>query len=449
MLLCLLLLSADVAHAQESLPVVRSHVSTISVRDGEQFRPGSWVLDPSLKPDLYRVGLIHGRPHPVTFLTDVDSIRLVVEEGKEYDFIVQKGETAHHVRLVGTRLVPVPGITPGRVTVAVNPEWVCHDERPTPYLNFDLIVRNGTERQVQVREVRALVLNPAGELVERRVLGQQALDLLGSGRNVGPLGHALLYNPFMLNSVRRDSRIRYEIDFTGAEAGTVQATVQPRDCTTRARLVLPLAGRIAVFDGHDVLSHHRRSGYISRGARELGMVDNTSRFSMDLMVVDAQGRAFRTDGKRNEDWLSWGHPVRAAGPGTVAAVHDGQPDNDQIGSENLWTNRSLAENEMSPAGNYVLIDHGHGEFSLASHLRAGSVRVRPGQRVVAGEVVAEVGNSGSSLGPHLHYELRTGWGVRGVRGLPAYFHDLAVLGTGEGARGRPVLVNTGDILIAR
>ena len=126
-----------------------------------------------------------------------------------------------------------------------------------------------------------------------------------------------------------------------------------------------------------------------------------------------------------------------------------QPDNDQIGSENLWTQRSLAENEMSPSGNYVLIDHGNGEFSLGSHLRAGSVRVRPGQRVAAGEVVAEVGNSGSSLGPHLHYELRTGWGVRGVRGLPAYFHDLTVLGTGEGSRGRPVLVNTGDILIAR
>ena len=448
-LFALLALRAPAARAQDSLPVVRSHVSAISVRDGEIFRAGSWTLDSSLRPDLYRVGLIAGRPHRVAFLTDVDSISFMVEEGREYDFVVQKDGTPHHVRLVGTRAVPVPGIVRGHVTVAANPEWVCHDERPTPYLNFDLVVRNGTDRQVQVTQVRALVFNPAGELVERRVLGQQALELLGGGRSVGPLSHALMYNPFMFNAVRADSRIRYEIDLAGAEARTVDLTVRPRDCATQARLVLPLAGRIAVFDGHDVLSHHRRSPYTGRWARNRGIVDNVSRFSMDLVVVDADGRGFRTNGGTNEDWLSWGHPVRAAGAGTVAAVRDGQPDNDQVGSENRWTSRSLEADEMAPAGNYVLIDHGHGEFSLASHLMAGSVRVRPGQRVAAGEVVAQVGNSGSSLGPHLHYELRSGWGVRGIRGLPAYFHDLTVLGTGEGARGRPVLVNTGDVLIAR
>jgi hypothetical protein len=49
---------------------------------------------------------------------------------------------------------------------------------------------------------------------------------------------------------------------------------------------------------------------------------------------------FRGDGKRNEDWLTWGRPVRAPGDGVVAAAHNEQPDNDQVGTENLWTSRS-------------------------------------------------------------------------------------------------------------
>jgi hypothetical protein len=137
--------------------------------------------------------------------------------------------------------------------------------------------------------------------------------------------------------------------------------------------------------------------------------------------------------------LDKGDPVR--GEVTVAATRDDQPDNTVIGSENLWTQRPLAKDEMASAGIYVLVDHGNGELSPAQHLRARSVRVKVGDSVRAGEVVADVRNSGASLGPHLHYELRSGRGIRGVHGLPACFYDLTVVGTGEGTRGRPVLVS--------
>lgn len=368
-----------------------------------------------------------------------------------------KCSTSQRVRLLVLLLCPVGpacGLlgredpVRGEVTMVANPEPVCYDDRRLPYLNFDLILSNGTERKLGVRELRAIVMNGLGEMVERRVAAQQALELIGPGRTVRPHGEGVLYNPFTFASVQPGSRIRYEVEFTGGGAAAVALTVAPASCMTRARLVLPLAGRIVVTDGHDPLSHHRRFAYVDPALRDLGFVDNPYRFAMDLVVVDAQGRTYRGDGSRNEDWLVWRHPVRGAGDGTVAATRNDQPDNTVIGSENLWTQRSLAEDEMASAGNYVLIDHGTGEFSLAQHLRAGSVRVRVGDTVRAGQVVAEVGNSGASLGPHLHYELRSGWGVRGVRGLPAYFHDLTVVGTGEGAPGGPVMVNTGDVLLA-
>ena len=96
-----------------------------------------------------------------------------------------------------------------------------------------------------------------------------------------------------------------------------------------------------------------------------------------------------------------------------------------------------------------MLGPGKGEFSLLAHACAGSVNVRKGDRDRAGQVVAQVGNSGSSLGPHLHYELRTGWGLKGITGMPAYFHDVTVVGTGETGNGKGVALDSGDIVIAR
>ena len=70
---------------------------------------------------------------------------------------------------------------------------------------------------------------------------------------------------------------------------------------------------------------------------------------------------------------------------------------------------------------YVVIDHGNGEYSWFGHLKQGSIRIKPEQIVKQGEVIAEIGASGDSLFPHLHYELRNGPGIEGIEGLHSYF----------------------------
>ena len=55
-------------------------------------------------------------------------------------------------------------------------------------------------------------------------------------------------------------------------------------------------------------------------------------------------------------------------------------------------------------GNWVVIKHDGGEVSVYGHMRNYSVSV--GQRVSAGEQIAQIGNEGRSTGPHLHFEIR-------------------------------------------
>lgn len=98
-------------------------------------------------------------------------------------------------------------------------------------------------------------------------------------------------------------------------------------------------------------------------------------------------------------WLERGVKVVAAASGRVRAVRDGMSDVSvrEIGKAAL---------KGREAGNSVVIEHGDGWETQYAHMRRGSVRVRPGQQVVAGDELGEIGLSGNTEFPHLHFEVR-------------------------------------------
>ena len=72
-------------------------------------------------------------------------------------------------------------------------------------------------------------------------------------------------------------------------------------------------------------------------------------------------------------------------------------------------------------GKIIIVDHGFGDETWYAHLNKYNVRV--GQKVIRGEVIGEVGNTGKSTGPHLHYEVHLKGKV--MNPVNYYFMDLS------------------------
>ena len=85
--------------------------------------------------------------------------------------------------------------------------------------------------------------------------------------------------------------------------------------------------------------------------------------------------------------------VRAAAPGTVTEIHDGEP------------NFSIHIDPDAPP-NRVVVDHGEGRRTVYENLWEQTIQVEEGQSVAAGAPLGLVGSSGGSWIPHLHFEVR-------------------------------------------
>jgi hypothetical protein len=129
------------------------------------------------------------------------------------------------------------------------------------------------------------------------------------------------------------------------------------------------------------------------------------------LLVSVEGKTFRGDGKSLEDYYCFGLPLLAPADGTVRSVVDGNP------------NMPPGELGGTPAGgNQIVIEVGPRQFLFLCHLQPGSITVQPGDQVVAGQVLARVGNSGNTSEPHLHIHLQDSPIDDEGEGIPLYFH---------------------------
>ncbi|MBO6882908.1 MAG: M23 family metallopeptidase [Marivita sp.] len=97
--------------------------------------------------------------------------------------------------------------------------------------------------------------------------------------------------------------------------------------------------------------------------------------------------------------METGVRVIAVADGRVEAIRNTRPDQPYVPGTDL---------NGEECGNAVRINHGNGYQSVYCHMKLGSVRVTPGQRVVQGQLLGEVGLSGLTNYPHLHLTITQG-----------------------------------------
>ena len=293
-------------------------------------------------------------------------------------------------------------------------------------VNFELLLQNTTREPLELSSLEMSVLAPDGSLVAQRRLGQNGESIATvPSRQLAPGARVVVFNPF--SAFEREvplDRLRFELVFDAKDApgkARAEVTVSPRPHAAKNRLRLPVRGRVFVHDGHDLLSHHRRLDVTGGMTTALGITTNFMRYAYDFCVVDEKGRMFRGDGERNEDWYGFGSPIHAPAAGTVVEAVGDVPDNTK-GKPVPLDREAVMKNVKRIGGNYVVLDHGGGEFSYLAHMKQGSVTVRAGDRVAAGQKIGAMGMSGDAFLVHLHYQLQSD-GHLG-EGLPSAFDGL-------------------------
>jgi len=119
------------------------------------------------------------------------------------------------------------------------------------------------------------------------------------------------------------------------------------------------------------------------------------KYAWDFAVTDKKNSQFSGEGLETSDYFCFNLPIIAPLDGEVVKVID-TIENNLIGEVNLEHNW----------GNTIVLAHEYGLFSALSHLEADSVKVKVGDSIKKGELLATCGNSGRSPFPHLHFQFQ-------------------------------------------
>jgi len=305
----------------------------------------------------------------------------------------------------------------------------------TPFLGYELHISNLTPTAMILRRVEVLDgNNPARVLhtLQDSAL-VQAITRLGPqvrAADRATIGGGLRAAVYMWISLGRGDApptLRHRLTLERIANDSTREPVTLEGGVTRVdrEIVVispPLRGDWAALNGPSNVSGHRRLILALNG--ELA---SAQRFGIDFLKIDSTGKRMNGDPLKNESYFAYGQEALAVANGTVVVTKDGIPQN--VPGAN---SRAVPITLETVGGNHVVIDIGGGRYAFYAHVQPGSLRVKVGDKVKRGQVLALVGNSGNSTEPHLHFHIvdgiAPGTSTLGAEGLPYAIEQFDVLG---------------------
>lgn len=225
----------------------------------------------------------------------------------------------------------------------------------------------------------------------------------------------LIAFPYIIFANKREipSQLYHRIQFIDKAASGKKSrikTVIKRNKEAADKIFSPVqGGGWLACNGLGILSSHRFAYLNVHGTYFLAQ-----RFAIDWSRIDEKGNVFYpgSDNKMNESYLDYGADIYSATAGTVSKVRNEFLDNTP------GEIPEMVQNVDNACGNQVTVAMDNGHYAHYCHLKPESIKVKMGQRVKPGQILAALGNSGNSMGPHLHFHISDNPSVLGSEGLP-------------------------------
>jgi murein DD-endopeptidase MepM/ murein hydrolase activator NlpD len=149
-------------------------------------------------------------------------------------------------------------------------------------------------------------------------------------------------------------------------------------------------------------------------------IETAETFAVDWALLKGD-RVYEGKGTTNEQFYAYGADVFAVADSTVVSVQDGKPD--------TTPNVAMIPKTLSDfGGNQVMLEIAPKVYAVYGHLQPGSLRVKVGDTVKVGAPLAKIGNTGPSLGPHLHFGLLNRPDMFTGRSLPFVIDSYTLAG---------------------
>ena len=190
---------------------------------------------------------------------------------------------------------------------------------------------------------------------------------------------------------------------SGTDAGLTQVS------TEQPVVIEPTMSGSGWFDGNGAGPSVYDHRLIFQPANGTAKPDEA--YAIDWIKLDGQGHTYSGDPYKCESFFGYGEPILSATDGEVVIAEDGFPNQTPNKPEKPKQLRGLY-------GNNVIVAIGGGKYAVYAHLKPGSVAVKVGQHVHAGDQLGALGNSGNSDAPHLHFQISDAASVVEGNSLP-------------------------------